>query len=44
MGMECGMDRTKIHVSGGLSIDALDGYFHPVEPGMDYVREVLLRL
>ena len=40
----CGVERSKIKLCGGWSSSAVDKYFHPVRPGLDFSRRVLCQL
>ena len=39
--MDMGIKRTKIQVCGNCSSSAVDGYFYPVELGVEYTKKVL---
>ena len=42
--MEMGLARTKIHVVCNLRSNAVDGFFYPVEPGVEFTEGLLQKL
>ena len=39
--MEIGMTKTKIQVVGNWSSNTVDGYFYPLNPGVDFMEGLL---
>ena len=39
--LECGILKDQIKLCGGWSLNSVDNYLHPVEPGIDFSRIVL---
>ena len=42
--MEMGMTKTKIQVVSNWSSNAVDGYFYPLEPGVEFMEGLLQEL
>ena len=42
--VEMGLPRNKIQAIGNLSSGAVDGYYHPLEPGVEFTKGLLRRL
>ena len=42
--VEMGLARNKIQVVGNWSSGAVDGYYHPLEPGVEFMEGLLQRL